>query len=96
MEISHILKDKGIEARRGCQFSGSPDSPDVVADMPGVHIEVKRTERFDLRGAMAQAERDAGDGDMPVVFQRGNRQAWVAVLRMDDFLELYLKGKQST
>jgi Holliday junction resolvase len=32
----------GFDARRGCQFSGGPDSPDlVVTDLPNVHIEVK-------------------------------------------------------
>lgn len=92
LEIAHLLKDHGIEARRGQQFSGSPDSPDVVADMPGIHIEVKRVESFNLRKAMEQAERDA-DGKTPVVFQRGNRQRWVTVLYLEDFLRLYKEAK---
>lgn len=92
LEISHILKDNGIEARRGQQFSGGADSPDVVADMPGIHIEVKRVESFNLRKAMEQAERDS-NGKTPVVFQRGNRQRWVTVLFLEDFLELYKEAK---
>lgn len=92
LEIAHFLKDHGIDARRGQQFSGSPDSPDVVADMPGIHIEVKRVESFNLRKAMEQAERDA-DGKTPVVFQRGNRQRWVAVLYLEDFLKFYKEAK---
>lgn len=89
LEVAGILRKHGIKARRGQQFSGSPDSPDVVADMPGVHLEVKRTERFELRAALSQAQRDAGEGEMPVVLQRGNRQPWVAVMLMEDFLKLY-------
>lgn len=89
LEVAGILRRHGIKARRGQQFSGSPDSPDVVADMPGIHLEVKRTERFELRAALSQAQRDAGDGEMPVVLQRGNRQPWVAVMLMEDFLKLY-------
>jgi len=45
-ELSRLL---GIEARRGCQFHGGPGSPDVVADIPDVHIECKRTERSLVR-----------------------------------------------
>ena len=89
LEIAKILRTHGIKARRGQQFSGSPDSPDVVAEMPGVHLEVKRTERFELRSALAQAQRDARADEMPVVLQRGNRQPWVAVMLMEDFLKLY-------
>ena len=94
-EIAAILRDHGIEARRGQQFSGSPDSPDVVADMPGFHLEVKRVENFSLRKALAQSQRDAGEGEIPLVLQRGNRQPWVVVMLMEDFLEMYKEGKHS-
>ena len=43
-EFATVLKDLGIEARRGQQFSGGKDSPDVVADLTGVHFEVKRVQ----------------------------------------------------
>lgn len=92
LEVAKILREAGIDARRGQQFSGGADSPDVVADMPGVHLEVKRVESFSLRQALAQSQRDAGEGEIPVVLQRGNRQPWVAVMLMDDFLKLY-KGE---
>ena len=54
------LRAQGYAARRGQQFSGSPDSPDVVCDdLPWAHFEVKLVERLDLDGAMEQARRDA-------------------------------------
>ena len=74
-------------ARRGQQFSGSPDSPDVVTSIPGVHLECKRTERFQLYAALKQATRDAGE-NVPIVCHRQNRQPWVAVVKLDDLPRL--------
>lgn len=72
----------GIEARRGVQYSGSPDSPDVIG-WPGVHIEVKRVERFNAYEAMTQAVNDA-EQNMPLVLHRRNRGEWLAVIRLAD------------
>ena len=77
----------GVDARRGVQYSGGTDSPDVVTDLPGVHIEVKRTERLSLYPAMKQAAMDAGD-KVPVVCHRANRQEWVAIVRLNDLPQL--------
>jgi len=77
----------GVEARRGCQFHGGPDSPDVVTAIPDVHIECKRTERFRLYEALDQAINDAGD-QVPVVMHRSSRRPWVAILRLDDLPRL--------
>jgi Holliday junction resolvase len=43
LEAAKYLRSLGFtSARRGVQYSGGPDSPDVVCDeLPGVHIEVK-------------------------------------------------------
>ena len=48
-ELSRLL---GVEDRRGCQRHGGPDSPDVVVDVPNVHIECKRAERLRLYEAL--------------------------------------------
>ena len=54
------LRSHGYQARRGQQFSGSPDSPDVVCDgLPWIHFEVKAVERLNIEQAMEQARRDA-------------------------------------
>ena len=62
-EIARYLREHGYtEARRGQQYKGGADSPDVIG-IKGYHIEAKRTERFDLYGALEQSTRDAADGE---------------------------------
>lgn len=78
----------GVEARRGCQFQGGPDSPDVHIDIPGIHVECKRTERFRLYDAINQALKDAGAGQVPIVMHRSNLNPWVAVVLLDDLPKL--------
>lgn len=87
-ELAKFLRDRGIEARRGQQFSGGTDSPDVVAALPGYHIECKRVEQGNLYNWLAQAIRDAGPSKTPVVMHRRNRQEWVAILRLEDLLAI--------
>ena len=88
LEWARFLNDRipAAQARRGQQFSGGPDSPDVVSTLP-FHFEVKRTERLHIEKAIEQAERDC-DGDMPVVAYRRNRGQWLVVMRAVDFIEL--------
>lgn len=92
-EVAALLREHGFEARRGQQFAGGGDSPDVVHDIPGVHIEVKRTERFLLWDALAQAGRDAPAGHTPIVLHRMNNRPWVAVLDAKALLALLGKEK---
>lgn len=86
-EVAHLLKSYGYEAKRGCQYHGGPDSPDVTG-IDGLHIEVKRVERLDLDAAMEQSIRDAGE-DMPVVMHRRSRKPWKVTLLLDDFMRLW-------
>jgi Holliday junction resolvase len=90
-EVAELLRKFGYEARRGQQFSGSPDSPDVVHNIPGLHLEVKFRERFQLYDSMEQAEKDDPE-KVPVVFHRRKHKKWVAILYADDLLNL-LGGK---
>lgn len=73
----------GGTARRGQQFSGSADSPDVVTSISGIHLEVKRTERGNPYGWIDQAVRDAGE-QCPVVLHRRNKREWLLIVRLDD------------
>lgn len=88
VEFAHYLEDFGVEATRGQQHSGSPDSPDVKTNMRGVHFEVKRTERTDLYGWLTQAVNDSKGGAVPIVAHRKSREKWLAVLDMDDLMKL--------
>lgn len=87
-ELARILRERGFDARRGVQYQGGADSPDVVG-IPGVHIECKRVERLDLMGAYEQAFRDSADGEIPAVFHKRNREPWMVTVTLEDFLKLY-------
>jgi Holliday junction resolvase len=91
-ELAAFLRDHGYEARRGQQFSGSPDSPDVVHSIPGIHIECKRVEKLNIHSAMQQATEDCGE-NKPVVCHKRNRGEWLLTMKLEDFLEL-LKGER--
>jgi len=87
-EFCNVLKSCGFAgARRGRQFKGTPDSPDVVG-LEGFHIEVKRTESLSVYAAYAQACEDAGEVDVPVVAHRRNDKPWLMILKADDFLAI--------
>lgn len=87
-EVAELLRAHGFQARRGVQFQGGADSPDVTHDIDGLHIEVKRTEAFRLYQALEQAKDERKAGDIPAVFHRANGRPWVVVLEADDFLTL--------
>src|SRR5438128_9741784 len=85
------LRANGYAARRGQQFSGSPDSPDVVCDsLPWIHFEVKAVERLNIEDAMEQARRDSG-GKVPVVAHRRNFRPWLVTVTAETFFRL-LRG----
>lgn len=89
LEIAEALRAEGFEARRGQQFKGGVDSPDVVCpDLGNFHLEVKRVEAGNLYTWLKQAIRDAGPGKTPTVFHRKNGEEWVTILRMQDFIKL--------
>jgi Holliday junction resolvase len=91
LEWAAFLREHGFDdARRGQQFKGGGDSPDVVG-MTGFHPEVKRVEEKaagTIYDWLAQAVRDAAAGLVPLVAHRRNRKEWVVILRAEDFLKL--------
>lgn len=91
-ELAGILRGYGFDAKRGVQYHGGPDSPDVTG-LPGVHIEVKRTEKLSLYDALAQSRADSGPEEMPVVIHRRNDCEWVVIQPLPDWIELYKEGK---
>ena len=91
LELAAVLRAHGYSARRGQQYAGANGDADVVG-LPGVHIECKRVERLNLDAAMAQAVRDARDGELPVVAHRRSRQPWLVTMRLEDWLK-WMKAK---
>ncbi len=91
--VSNRLKAMGHATRRGVQFQGGPDSPDVVG-IPGVHIECKHMARVNIQAAMRQALADCGE-NVPVIFHRSNRGDDLVSLRLDDLPTLLDKWDAS-
>ena len=102
LEWARFCREQGYDVRRTTQYCGNPlrggalhdgnmdsDSSDCVG-LPGIHIEVKRTEHLRLYDAMEQAVRDSRDrDDLPVVAHRRNNSEWLVVMRADDWFRLY-------
>lgn len=82
------LRANGYDARRGQQFSGSPDSPDVICDaLAWAHFEVKAVERLNIEDAIAQARRDAG-AKVPFVAHKRNFCGWLVTMDAAAFFRL--------
>ena len=100
-EFASLLREHGFDARRGQQFSGSPDSPDVVSDaLAWLHVEVKRVQNLNLAAACAQAEGDQTGSGLTgakpgrtkklawVVAHRRNHASWLITMRAEFFFDL--------
>ena len=86
-EFSELCRKHGhAGARRGQQFSGGDDSPDVVG-LDGYHVEVKRVERLNINEAMKQAIRDCQGKSIPIVAHRRNREQWLITMTADDWFK---------
>ncbi len=87
-EFSALLREHGFDARRGQQFAGGAESPDVVSDaLAWLHFEIKRVQNLNLADACVQAESDCG-GKPWVVAHRRNHAPWLITMRAEFFFEL--------
>ena len=92
LEVVHFLKDRGYNARRGVQYKGTPDSPDIECEeLNFLHFEVKSAESLNIEKALQQSISDAGENQMPIVVHRKNKEKWKVTLSFDDFLQLIKK-----
>jgi len=86
------LRAAGYDARRGQQFAGGTDSPDVICEeLHKFHFEVKCVEALNLENAMNQARRDAGDQKRPIVAHKKNGKGWLVSMPAEVFFQL-LRG----
>lgn len=90
LELVHYLKSRNIEAKRGQQYAGGGDSPDVIAGRPlaTCHLEVKRREAGNPYPWLEQAKRDAKAEKFPVVVHKRNGKDWIVILDLDHFLQI--------
>ena len=56
--------------------------------LPGLFVEVRRTQRLHLEEDLAAAVRNA-DGSIPILAHRKDLQPWKITLLLPDFLQLY-------
>ena len=88
-EAALFLTDQGFTARRGVQYKGGPDSPDIECpSLRRLHFEVKRNEALRLYDAITRADDDAPPDTIPVVMHRKNDCDWVVILYAEDFLNI--------
>ena len=95
-EFAALLREHGFDAKRGQQFSGGADSPDVVSEaLAWLHVEVKRVQNLNLTDACVQAERDQARPGLNgrkkhawIVAHRRNHAPWLITMRAEFFFEL--------
>ena len=88
-EFAALCRAEGYDnAHRGQQFEGGFSTPDVKG-LPGVHIEVKRTERLNIHAAMRQSIRDSEGRGIPIVAHRRNHDKWLITMRAEDWFSLF-------
>ena len=89
------LREAGFTARRGQQFAGGTDSPDVICEeLRGLHQEVKFVQALNLDKACEQAERD-GKGKPWIVAHKKNRTKWKVTMDAELFFRLLRDGMET-
>ncbi len=84
-ELAAELRRLGFgDARKTSAMYRPGDVAPDVSGLPGCHVEVKRTEAMNIHAALAQAERDCGPGELPLVCFRRNRDTWRCCCRLAD------------
>ena len=93
LEIAHFLQNHGYpDAHRTAQHCGKTGDAGDVEGVPGLHVECKHVEKLNLYNAYHQAVRDnsaKGNGDIPVVIHKKNRETTLVSLSLDDFMEIF-------
>ena len=78
--INKIYTEKGLEAPvLDRNFTQSIRSGCDLVGFEGLAIEIKRQETLRLRDWWKQTCRQAGDGQIPVLFYRKNRTPWMVI-----------------
>lgn len=88
-EVEKILRDHGINAKRGLVFNGEPD----IVDDTNLHFEVKRAERIQIGEWMKQSTEQCR-GKIPTVVHRRSREDWLITMKFEDFLNLINYGNE--
>lgn len=87
--LAHKFQEYGFDARRSQQFAGINGDADVVG-VPYLHLECKAVQKLNLDKAMEQSQRDAREGEIPVVVHRKDRQDWRITMTLEDFMPFFM------
>lgn len=98
-EVATMFRAKGLNARRGQQYSGANGDPDVVVeDLPGYHMELKRRARTisatEMYKYMGQSADDARENEMPVVIHRIDGEKSLVTMRLEDWIVMAKKARE--
>ena len=91
-EWAGLCREQGYDCNRTAQFRGNTGDAGDVEGLPGIHIEVKRTEALRPWDYMTQAAHDAtenGEGKLPIVAWKKNNHPWLVIMRAEDWFQIY-------
>ena len=80
-----------VPMRRSQQYCGSSNESDDIVGHPGISIEVKRRERFNLAETVERVVEDMADSNIAIVLHRADHKPWLVTLHLDDLPELAVR-----
>lgn len=94
-EVAQILRGRGFEATRN---RVGVTAQDLLHNIAGVHIEVKRQEKLQIPMWLRQAEGDCPADSIPVLVYRKSNEPWRVVIPLSHYLDLHtqLRGETTT
>jgi hypothetical protein len=82
-ELTRLFK---VDARRGQQYQGGQDSPDIVFDKR-ISIECKHVNKLNINQAMLQSKNDSAPSQVPVVIHKADFKPWLVTVPLDDLIK---------
>lgn len=96
--LAGMFREYGYDTHRTAQYCGKTGQAADVQGLPYISVEAKSRKEIAIYSWMEQAIRDAkaaGKGDKPVVFMKENNGEVLALLRFEDFMEIYQEWEAS-
>lgn len=86
--LASMFTRAGWPARRGQQFKGTPDSPDVIVEDLPLTVECKGREVWSIYNWIVKVRHEAKPGTLPLLCCKKNHSEFLAIMTLDDFLDL--------
>lgn len=88
-EIAAKFRELGLDAKRGFQYRGGYDAPDV--DVQFVHVECKRHKSVKIQDAYRQSKAEAKNGKIPIVVSKDNNGEVLVTMSWNNWAEFFKK-----